>query len=388
MADYLSLIRKSLYPQWQYTGGYITVNEGEDSKIVLMGYADPGWEESQILIKKVESVAGVQPYWQRVGANEPPILLSELHELALEPAAVEETKKEANQTIEGLVNFVATIQSGINTKALQDVKVMFGLFDSTRKAAEINLQTFVNSSQDRDKQAREWLTQAVKENVTQQLSNLQKTLSSFSKIWKDRLIDAIQSIDLLKAKDVVKKLQREFPTESSWQISNRLINEKAIYATIVGAASSAVPGLTIWIDFVSITPLLWEMIYQISVAYGCDKPVAEENYGEILAISLLVNSSNFWAKKGLDFAANNIPVYGAVIGATTTLLLFYATGYAACEFYKAKSMKSNDSLPLTDILNSVEQKVDIYTKKLIAEETTLAETANKAIAMKEQLVPA
>jgi hypothetical protein len=45
---------------------------------------------------------------------------------------------------------------------------MFRLFDSTRKAAEINLQTFINSSQDRDKQARELLAQAVKENVTQQ----------------------------------------------------------------------------------------------------------------------------------------------------------------------------------------------------------------------------
>lgn len=133
-----------------------------------MGYADPGWEESQILIKKIESIAGVQPYWQRVGANELPILLSELHKLAWEPAAVEESKKEANQTIKNPVKFVATIQSGINTKALQYIKAMFRLFDSTRKAAEINLQTFINSSQDRDKQARELLAQAVKENVTQQ----------------------------------------------------------------------------------------------------------------------------------------------------------------------------------------------------------------------------
>lgn len=84
------------------------------------------------------------------------------------------------------------------------------------------------------------------------------------------MVDAIQSIDSLKAKDTVKKMQQEFPNESAWQISNRLINEKAVYATIVRVVSSAVPGLQIWIDIVSITPLLGEMIYQISVAYGCD----------------------------------------------------------------------------------------------------------------------
>lgn len=388
MTDYLSSIRQALYPQWQYTGGYITVSEGEGSKIVLQGYAEPDWEECQILIKKVESITGVKPYWQRIGASEPPILLSEVPNFPLEPTTVEETKQEAQQTLEALVNFVTTIQSEINTKALPDIKEMFCLFNSARKATEINLQNLINSSQDRDKQAREWLTQAISENFNQQASNLQKTLSSFSEIWKDRMVDAIKSIDFLKAKDVVKRMQKAFPNESPWQISNRLINEKAIYVTVVGAVSSTIPGLSIGIDIVLITPLLGEMIYQVSVAYGFDKPIENETYGEILAISLLVNGSNFWAKKGLDFMTNNIPVYGTVVGTTTTLLLFYATGYAACEFYKGKSMKTFDSLSFTDVLNSVGQKVEVYTEKLIAEETTLAENAAKAIAMKEQLVPA
>ncbi|MCT7991828.1 hypothetical protein [Laspinema olomoucense] len=392
MTDYLSLIQQSLYPQWQYTGGYITVSEGEGSKIVLKGYAEPNWEEAQILIKKVESIAGVKPYWQLIGASEPPILLSEVPDFPLEPAAIEETKKEAKQTIEGLVTFVATIQSGINNKASQDIKAMFSLFDSTRKATEITLQNFINSSQDRDKQAREWLTQAISENFNQQSSNLQKTLSSFSEIWKDRMVDSIKSIDFLKAKDVVKRMQQQFPNESPWQISNRLINEKAIYATIAGAVSSSVPGLAVGIavgiDIVVITPLLQELIYQVSVAYGFDKPVEDQTYGEILTISLLVNGSNFWAKKGLDFMTNHIPVYGMVAGAGTTLIFFYATGYAACEFYKAKSTRIDDSLSFTDILNSVEQKMEVYTQKLIAEEAILVENATKAIAMKEQLVPA
>ncbi len=74
MTDKVAAIRKALYPQWQWTGGYITV-EVTESQVILRGYDDPDPEEKQMLITKVEAIAGVKPHWQRLGTKEPPVAL-------------------------------------------------------------------------------------------------------------------------------------------------------------------------------------------------------------------------------------------------------------------------------------------------------------------------
>ncbi|WP_156823896.1 hypothetical protein [Oscillatoria acuminata] len=58
--------------------------------------------------------------------------------MALEARTVEETTEEAEQAIQGLVNFFNTIQSGIYTKAIEDLKSGFELFNSALKATKIN----------------------------------------------------------------------------------------------------------------------------------------------------------------------------------------------------------------------------------------------------------
>jgi uncharacterized protein (DUF697 family) len=76
------------------------------------------------------------------------------------------------------------------------------------------------------------------------------------------------------------------------------------------------------------------MIYQIACAYGLSlKDPARK--GEVLAIFGLALGGNSAIRAGLGFV-RNVPVAGAVIGASSNFVLLYTLGYAACRFYEAK----------------------------------------------------
>lgn len=73
------------------------------------------------------------------------------------------------------------------------------------------------------------------------------------------------------------------------------------------------------------------MVYQIAYAYGLNLQEPARK-GEVLAIFGLALGSGCAIKAGLGFL-RNVPVAGAVIGASTNAATLYALGYAACRFY-------------------------------------------------------
>jgi uncharacterized protein (DUF697 family) len=77
-----------------------------------------------------------------------------------------------------------------------------------------------------------------------------------------------------------------------------------------------------------------ELVYQIAAAYGLDLQDAERK-GEAVTIFGLGVGGKTAIKAGLGLL-RNMPVAGAVIGASSNAAMIYALGYAACQFYEAK----------------------------------------------------
>ncbi len=171
-------------------------------------------------------------------------------------------------------------------------------------------------------------------------------LREITKIFQlDWLIHVIEKVDVVKAETEVKKLLQKYPHEKPHEIAHRIIIDKATYAGGLGLASSLLPGVAaamFAVDLMATMLLQAEMVYQIAYAYGLDlKDPARQ--GEVLAIfglslggnQALKVGSQYALKAGLGFL-RNVPVAGAVIGASTNALMLYALGYGACRFYEAK----------------------------------------------------
>jgi uncharacterized protein (DUF697 family) len=154
----------------------------------------------------------------------------------------------------------------------------------------------------------------------------------------DWLLEIIGQVDVEKAEKVVEKLQTKYPQESADQIAHRIIQQKVVYVVGTGFTSSLVPGFAAgWIalDLAATIAIQAEMGYQIAAAYGLDLAEAARK-GEILAIFGAAFGTDYVAKLGLKALLRNIPVAGAVMGASTNAVALYAVGYAACRFYGAK----------------------------------------------------
>lgn len=152
--------------------------------------------------------------------------------------------------------------------------------------------------------------------------------------WLAKFIDRV---DVDKAEAEVRRLQQKHPEEKPSQIAHRLMVDKALRAGRSGLASSLVPGFAaalLALDLAATTTLQAEMVYQIACVYGLDirEPARKS---EVLAIFGLSLGGGYAAKAGFGFL-RNVPVAGAVIGASTNAAMLYTLGYAACRFYEAK----------------------------------------------------
>ena len=135
----------------------------------------------------------------------------------------------------------------------------------------------------------------------------------------------------------MKKLQQQYPHEQANEIAHRLMLEKSLYVGGSGLASSLVPGFAaalIAVDLAATTAMQAEMVYQIACAYGLNLQEPARK-GEILAIFGLALGGGCAIKAGLVLL-RNVPVAGAVVGASTNAAMLYTLGYAACRFYEAK----------------------------------------------------
>ncbi|MEH2397763.1 hypothetical protein [Nostoc sp.] len=163
---------------------------------------------------------------------------------------------------------------------------------------------------------------------------LQLAIKSLNQDWLNPLI---QQVDLVKAEAAVRKLQQEHPNEEPAEIAHHLMLEKAVFAGGTGLVSSLAPGQAaamFMVDWAATSALSVELVYQIAAGYGMNLNDSERR-GEAVAIFGLGLGGKTAIKAGLGLL-RNLPVAGAVIGASSNAVMIYALGYAACQFYEAK----------------------------------------------------
>ncbi|MEO1401065.1 MAG: hypothetical protein AAFV72_07365 [Cyanobacteria bacterium J06635_1] len=183
-------------------------------------------------------------------------------------------------------------------------------------------------------------------NITDGLGNMMELVGDSSqlqgladKLQIGWLLPVVEQVDVVKAEQQVRKLLQKYPTETSRQIAHRIMMEKVVYVGGSGLATSLVPGFAAGmfaVDLAATTAIQAEMGYQIAGAYGLDLH-APARKGEILAIFGLAFGSSYAIKSGLQLAARNVPVAGAVVGAGTNAASLYAVGHMACLFYEGKT---------------------------------------------------
>ncbi|MEB3282696.1 MAG: hypothetical protein VKK42_27640 [Lyngbya sp.] len=228
----------------------------------------------------------------------------------------------------GTVSNVAT-QAGQNV-ASAAIGAGGALSDATLKAADgmVYMLDFVSENQ--------------------MVQSLTKTLQI------EWLLEPIDKIDIVKAEIDVQQIKAKFPNEKPNEISHRIMLKKAFYVGGSGVATSIVPGAAvalIAVDIAATTALQAEMVYQIACAYGFDLKESARKEEALAILGLAVGGGQaiktggqyavkaagekYAVKAGLGFF-RNIPVAGAVIGASINAAMLYAVGYAACRFYEAK----------------------------------------------------
>lgn len=186
------------------------------------------------------------------------------------------------------------------------------------------------------------------------------------------LIGTTDAVDLEKAEAAVNKLKKQYPNESASQIAHRIMVEKATQAGTVGLATSVLPGIAVAllaIDLTATTKIQSEMLYQIASVYGLDlKDPARK--GEILAIfGLGLGGGRLLKAAGLGLL-RNIPLAGAVIGASSNATMIYSLGYAACRFYEAK-LDESTSLASPQTLATLKAESEKYLETAIAQQAVM-----------------
>jgi uncharacterized protein (DUF697 family) len=178
-------------------------------------------------------------------------------------------------------------------------------------------------------------------------------------------------VDLEKAAAAVRKLQQQHPDESPSQIAHRIMVNKAIQAGGMGFASSILPGFAtalLAVDLAATTAIQSEMVYQIAAAYGMDLQDPARR-GEVLGIFGLALGGRSAIKAGLAFM-RNVPIAGAMIGASTNATMLYSLGYAACRFYEAKQSESTPE-PSEATLDAIKQESDKYLEVAAAQQVLM-----------------
>ncbi|MBD1938015.1 EcsC family protein [Microcoleus sp. FACHB-68] len=168
-----------------------------------------------------------------------------------------------------------------------------------------------------------------------------KTIQNAKNVTTDWLIRFIDKVDVPKAEAEVRGLQQQYPNEEPRKIAHRLMVDKTVLAAGSGLASNLVPGAALamaGVDLAAMTALSAELIYQIAAAYGQDLQSSARK-GEVLTIFTLSVSGSLALEAGLGWLGN-VPVAGAMIGASTNAAMIYSLGYGACRFYEAKQRNS------------------------------------------------
>jgi uncharacterized protein (DUF697 family) len=194
---------------------------------------------------------------------------------------------------------------------------------------------------------------------------IKQILKVFRAEW---LLSLVGQVDTTKVAQEVAKIQQEYPDETPNQIAHRIMTQKALQAGGIGLASSLLPGIAVAllaIDLVATTQLQAEMIYEIAAVYGL--PLNDPaRRGEVLAIFGLSLGGGEAVKAGLGLL-RNVPVAGAVIGASTNAVMLYTLGYAACRFYESKV----NPMSSPEAAEEIKQESEQYLEKALAQQVIM-----------------
>lgn len=186
---------------------------------------------------------------------------------------------------------------------------------------------------------------------------LQTAIKSLNQDWLNPLID---KVDVVKAEAAVKKLQQEHPNKKPPEIAHDLMLEKSVFAGTTGLASSLAPGQAaamFAVDWAATAALSAELVYQIAAAYGMDLQDSKRK-AEVVTIFGLGLGGKTAIQAGLGLL-RNIPVAGAVIGASSNAVMIYGLGYAACQFYEAKQNPLSLEATLIDAQEESEKYLEV-----------------------------
>ncbi|MEH2288879.1 EcsC family protein [Nostoc sp.] len=280
----------------------------------------------------------------------------EVNKLVNSPRETSEVKIQAQSSVE---NEPSVVESLIKTvaetgQAVLDTAIVVGeaTVKETHKFIEQTTQT---SGQVVNRLSENWL--------------IRKLSGVLNLNW---LINDTNLVDLEQAEAAVNKLKKQYPNESPSQLAHRIMVEKATKAATVGLATSFLPGIAVAllaIDLTATTKLQSEMLYQIASVYGLDlKDPARK--GEILAIfGLALGGGRLLKAAGLGLL-RNLPLAGAVIGASANATMIYSLGYAACRFYETK-LDESTSLASPQTLATLKAESEKYLESAIAQQALM-----------------
>ena len=160
-------------------------------------------------------------------------------------------------------------------------------------------------------------------------------------IGLDWLMTFLGKVDAKKVETTVNQIRAKYRNETSEQIAQRLILEKAWAGGRIGLLTNIIPPVAAFflgIELIATTKLQTEMVYEIASAYGLDLEDPARR-GEVLAIFGLSLGADV-LKTGLTIV-EIIPGIGAVVGASSNAALLYVLGQTACRFYAAKTQDAN-----------------------------------------------
>jgi uncharacterized protein (DUF697 family) len=170
-------------------------------------------------------------------------------------------------------------------------------------------------------------------------------------------------VDVEKVQAKVKKLQEKYPQETASQIAHRLTVDKAFSAARIGFVTNIIPPIAavlLGVELAATAALQAEMVYEIAAVYDLDLKQPARR-GEVVAIFGLALGTDV-LKAGLGLI-EIIPGVGAVVGASSNAVMFYALGFAARHFYEAK--QKSPMKPVNEA--RLRQESQVYNETLLAQ---------------------
>ncbi|AVH70132.1 EcsC family protein [Nostoc sp. 'Lobaria pulmonaria (5183) cyanobiont'] len=280
----------------------------------------------------------------------------EVNKLVNSPRKTSEVRIPAQSSIENEPSIVESLIKTVTETGQAVLDTAMGVGEATAKETHKFIeQTTQTSGQVVNRLSENWL--------------IRKLSGVLNLNW---LISDTNLVDLEQAEAAVNKLKKQYPNESPSQLAHRIMVEKATKAATVGLATSFLPGIAVAllaIDLTATTKLQSEMLYQIASVYGLDLKDSARK-GEILAIfGLALGGGRLLKAAGLGLL-RNLPLAGAVIGASSNATMIYSLGYAACRFYETK-LDESTSLASPQTLATLKAESEKYLESAIAQQALM-----------------